>query len=269
MKKLISLALALVLTLSLLALASCGKKDENTIVVGASSTPHAEILEVVVDDLAAQGYTLEIKIYDDYILPNTGVDDGALDANYFQHTPYLNSFNRDNGTDIVSAGLVHYEPFGMYAGKVSSIDALVEGSTVAIPNDGTNEARALYLLEAQGLIKLKEGVGFTATVLDIAENPLNLKIEELEAAQLVRALEDVDVAVINGNYAIQGGLKVSDALAVEDASSDSAQTYANILVVKEGNENVEKIQVLAKALQSETVRAFMEETYAGAVVPIF
>lgn len=269
MKKVISILLVLVLSLGLLTACSSGSADDKTITVGASVTPHAEILRAVEADLAAQGYTLKVVEYNDYVLPNTATESGELDANYFQHQPYLTDFNANNDTHLVSVASIHYEPFGVYAGKVDSLDALVEGSTIAIPNDGTNEARALYLLEAEGLITLKEGIGFTATVLDIAENPLNLKIEELEAAQLVRALEDVDVAVINGNYAIQGGLKVADALAVEDASSDSAQTYANILVVKEGNEDLEKVQVLADALQSETVRAFMEETYAGAVVPIF
>ncbi len=268
MKKAISILLVLVLSLCLLTACS-GSSADKTITVGASVTPHAEILRAVEADLAEQGYTLVVKEYNDYVLPNTATESGELDANYFQHQPYLTDFNANNDTHLVSVASIHYEPFGVYAGKVASLDALVEGSTIAIPNDGTNEARALYLLEAQGLIKLKEDVGFTATVLDIAENPLNLNIEELEAAQLVRALEDVDVAVINGNYAIQGGLKVADALAVEDASSDSAQTYANVLVVKEGNEELEKIQALAAALQSETVRAFMEEQYAGAVVPIF
>lgn len=269
MKKVLSILLVLVLSLSLLTACSGSSDADKTITVGASVTPHAEILRAVEADLAEQGYTLKVVEYNDYVLPNTATESGELDANYFQHQPYLTDFNANNDTHLVSVASIHYEPFGVYAGKVDSLDALVEGSTIAIPNDGTNEARALYLLEAQGLITLKEDVGFTATVLDIAENPLNLQIEELEAAQLVRALEDVDVAVINGNYAIQGGLKVADALAVEDASSDSAQTYANILVVKEGNENLEKVQVLAAALQSETVRAFMEETYAGAVVPIF
>ena len=269
MKKVISILLVLVLSLGLLTACSSGSADDKTITVGASVTPHAEILRAVEADLAAQGYTLKVVEYNDYVLPNTATESGELDANYFQHQPYLTDFNANNDTHLVSVASIHYEPFGVYAGKVDSLDALVEGSTIAIPNDGTNEARALYLLEAEGLIAQKDGIGFTATVLDIAENPLNLKIEELEAAQLVRALEDVDVAVINGNYAIQGGLKVADALAVEDASSDSAQTYANILVVKEGNEDLEKVQVLADALQSETVRAFMEETYAGAVVPIF
>ncbi len=269
MKKLISLVLCL--TLVLLAFTACGAKktDDKTIVVGASVTPHAEILNVIKDELAAEGYTLEVKEYNDYVLPNTATESGELDANYFQHQPYLTDFNAENGTHLVSVASIHYEPFGLYAGKTASLADLADGATVAIPNDGTNEARALYLLEAQGLITLKEDVGFTATVLDIAENPKNLDIKELEAAQLVRALADVDVAVINGNYAIEGGLKVADALAVEDAASDSAQTYANILVVKEGNESLPKIQVLAKALQSDTVRTFIEDTYAGAVVPIF
>ena len=269
MKKIASILLVLVLSLCLLTACSGSSDADKTITVGASVTPHAEILRAVEAELAEQGYTLTVVEYNDYVLPNTATESGELDANYFQHQLYLTDFNANNDTHLVSVASIHYEPFGVYAGKVSSLDALTEGSTIAIPNDGTNEARALYLLEAEGLITLKEGVGFTATVLDIAENPLNLNIEELEAAQLVRALEDVDVAVINGNYAIQGGLKVADALAVEDASSDSAQTYANILVVKEGNEELEKIQVLAAALQSEAVRTFMEESYAGAVVPIF
>ena len=246
-----------------------GNGDDTVIRVGASVTPHAEILNAVKDELAKQGYTLEVVEYNDYVLPNTSTQSGELDANYFQHQPYLTDFNEQNGTTLVSVAAIHYEPFGMYAGKCAALADLKEGATVAIPNDGTNEARALYLLEAEGLIKLKDGVGFTATKLDIAENPMNLDIKELEAAQLVRALEDVDVAVINGNYAIQGGLKVADALAVEDASSESAQTYANILVVKEGNESQPKIQALAQALLSDTVRTFMEEKYAGAVVPIF
>lgn len=246
-----------------------GNGGDTVIRVGASVTPHAEILNAVKDELAKQGYTLEVVEYNDYVLPNTSTQSGELDANYFQHQPYLTDFNEQNGTTLVSVAAIHYEPFGMYAGKCAALADLKEGATVAIPNDGTNEARALYLLEAEGLIKLKDDVGFTATKLDIAENPLNLDIKELEAAQLVRALEDVDVAVINGNYAIQGGLKVADALAVEDANSESAQTYANILVVKEGNESQPKIQALAQALLSDTVRTFMEEKYAGAVVPIF
>ena len=267
MKKTIAIVLTLILCLGLLA--GCGAKDDKTITVAASPTPHAEILAVAKEELAKDGWTLEITEYADYVVPNNVVEDGEMDANYFQHVPYLDTFNAENGTHLVSVAMVHYEPFGIYPGTKSSLNDLAEGDKIAIPNDGSNRARALLLLEAQGLIKLKEGVGFTATVLDIAENPLNLKIEELEAAQLVRALEDVDVAVINGNYAIQGGLKVADALAVEDASSDTAQTYANILVVKEGNEKTEKTQALINALLSENVKSFINETYNGAVVPIF
>ncbi len=268
MKKFVSVVL--VLALCLLTFSACsGKADDKNIRVGASVTPHAEVLNFVKETLAAQGYTLEVVEYNDYVLPNTATESGELDANYFQHQPYLTDFNAENGTHLVSAGSIHYEPFAIYAGKTASLDALSQGATVAIPNDGTNEARALYLLEAQGLITLKKDVGFTATKLDIESNPLDLQIEELEAAQLVRALEDVDIAVINGNYAIQGGLKVADALASEDPASDSAQTYANIVAVKEGNENLPKIQALIQALQSEEVRQFMQDTYAGAVVPIF
>ena len=268
MKKIIALALVLVLTLSL---AACGgKADDKTIKVGATPAPHAEILEILKDNLAAEGWTLEIVEFDDYVIPNTSLEEGQLDANYFQHVNYLNDFNATHGTHLVNAAEIHYEPMGLYAGKCTSLDAIPEGAQIAVPNDATNEARALLVLEQVGLIKLKEGVGFTATVLDIAENPLNLKFEELEAAQLVRALEDADVAVINGNYALSAGLNAGkDAIVTEDAASVAAQTYANILVVKEGNEESEKIQALVKALTSQAVKDFINNTYAGAVVPIF
>ena len=221
------------------------------------------------DELAAAGYELEIVEFTDYVLPNTALENGDLDANYFQHQPYLDDFNAENGTHLVSVAAIHYEPFGIYAGKTASLDALADGAKIAIPNDGTNEARALLLLEAQGLIKLKEGVSFTATKLDIAENPKNLDIQEIEAAQLARSLQDVDAAVINGNYAIQAGLKVSDALAIEDKDSIAAETYANVLVVKEGNEGADATKALAAALQSETVRSFIDATYGGAVIAKF
>ena len=240
-----------------------------TIKVGASITPHAEILNAVKDDLAAQGYNLEVVEFTDYVLPNTALEEGDLDANYFQHGPYLDDFNAQNGTHLVAVAAIHYEPFGIYAGKTTSLEELADGATVAIPNDGTNEARALLLLEAQGLIKLNEGVTFTATKLDIAENPKNLDIQEIEAAQLPRSLQDVDLAVINGNYAIQAGLKVSDALAVEDKDSIAAETYANVLVVKEGNEETDATKALIAALQSDTGRDFIDATYAGAVIAKF
>ena len=240
-----------------------------TIKVGASITPHAEILNAVKDELAAQGYNLEVVEFTDYVLPNTALEQGDLDANYFQHGPYLDDFNAQNGTHLVAVAAIHYEPFGIYAGKTTSLEELADGATVAIPNDGTNEARALLLLEAQGLIKLNEGITLTATKLDIAENPKNLDIQEIEAAQLPRSLQDVDLAVINGNYAIQAGLQVSDALAVEDKDSLAAETYANVLVVKEGNEETDATKALIAALQSDTVRQFIEDTYAGAVIAKF
>lgn len=243
--------------------------EDKTIKVGASPTPHAEILGEAKALLEKEGYTLEIIEYNDYVLPNTALDSGELDANYFQHQPYLDDFNSEKGTDIVSAGAIHFEPFGIYAGKTKSLDELADGATVAVPNDATNEARALLLLEAQGLIKLKENVGLLATKLDIVENPKNLDIQEIEAAQIARALVDVDIAAINGNYAIQGGLSVADALAVESADSLAATTYANIVAVNSGNETSEKVQALVKALQSEEVRKFIEEKYEGAVVPTF
>ena len=267
MKKFVALVMALALVAC--AVAGCGKKEEKTITVGASVTPHAEILEVAKELLAEEGYTLEITEFNDYVLPNTSVEDEELDANYFQHRKYLADFNEENGTHLVEVAPVHYEPFGLYAGKTATVEELAEGASIAVPNDGTNEARALMLLEAQGLIKLSEDAGFTATKLDIVENPLNLEIQELDAAQLVRALQDVDMAVINGNYAIEAGLKVSQALATEDSQSLAATTYGNIVAVKEGKENDEGIKALIEALTSQEVKQFMEDTYEGAVVPLF
>ena len=285
MKKLIAIVLTLVLALSFAACAqpeaapaetaaletteSAAPSELVKVKVGASVTPHAEILNAVKDELKAAGYDLEVVEFTDYVLPNTALEQGDLDANYFQHTPYLENFNEENGTHLVAVGKVHYEPFGIYAGKTSDLSAIPEGGSIAIPNDGTNEARALLLLEAQGLIKLKEGITFTATVLDIAENPKNLSIKEIEAAQLARSLQDVDAAVINGNYAIQAGLKVKDALAIEDKDSIAADTYANVLVVKEGHENDEATKALLAALQSDTAKKFMEEKYEGAVIAAF
>ncbi len=240
-----------------------------TITVGATPAPHAEILEVVKDILAEQGITLDIKQYNDYIQPNNAVEDGSLDANYFQHITYMNDFNDQNGTHLVSVAEVHYEPFGLYAGKTDSLDALADGAQIGVPNDATNEARALLLLQQEGLITLKEDAGITATINDITDNPKNLDIVEMEAAQLPLRLADLDMAVINGNYAIDAGLKVSDALAVESADGEAAQAYVNVLTVKEGREDDPAIQALAEALCSDEVKAFMEETYGGAVVPVF
>lgn len=242
---------------------------DKTVTVGATPAPHAEILEVAKEVLAEEGYTLEIKEFDDYITPNTAVEEGELDANYFQHITYMNQFNEDSGTHLVSVGSIHYEPFGIYAGKTASLDALADGAQISIPNDATNGGRALLLLEQEGLITLKEGAGITATVNDIVDNPKNLDIVELEARLLPDSLKDVDLAVINGNYAIDAGLKISDALAIESAEGEAATAYANVLAVKEGNENDEGIQALLAALESDEVKTFIEETYDGAVVPLF
>ena len=243
--------------------------DLQKIVVGASPAPHAEILKAANEVLKEKGYELEIKEYVDYIQPNLALESGDLDANYFQHLPYLESFNKENGTNLVSAGAIHYEPFGVYAGKTTSLDELQDGATIAVPNDTTNEARALLLLEAQGLIKLKEDAGLTATKNDIVENPKNLQLYEVEAAQLPRVIGDVDVAVINGNYAIEAGYKVSDALAVEASDSLAATTYGNVVAVRAGEKNDPAIQALIEALSSDEVKAFIESTYDGAVVPLF
>ena len=236
--------------------------------VGASPAPHAQILEVAKEILAQENIDLQITEFDDYIMPNTAVEDGSLDANYFQHITYLNNFNEENGTHLVSVAEIHYEPFAIYAGKTSSLDALPDGAQIGVPNDGTNEARALMLLEAQGLITLKEGVGLAATKDDIAENPHNYEIVELTANLLTSTLQDLDVAVINGNYALGAGLTEDDALAFEDAAA-SAAPYVNVLAVKGGNEDNEAIQALVRALQSDEVKAFMEETFGSAVVPAF
>ena len=279
-KKFLSLVLALVLSLSL---AACGSKKEEApaaapaetpaettepvvLNVAASSTPHAEILEQVVDVLAEQGIDLQIHEYGDYVVPNTAVEEGEEDANYFQHIPYLESFNEKEGTHLVSVGGIHIEPMGVYAGKTASLEELPDGAEIAIPNDPTNEGRALLLLEAQGLIKLADSSNLEATPNDIVENPKNLTFKELEAAMIPNAVDEVDLSVINVNYALEAGFNpTEDALAIEDADSP----YVNIVAVKEGNENNPAILALVDALQSDAVRDFINETYGGAVVPAF
>ncbi len=267
MKKVIAIILALTLAL---CLAACGgTADDKTIKVGATPAPHAEILEIIKDDLAEAGWTLEIVEFDDYVIPNTSLEEGELDANYFQHVNYLNDFNATRGTHLTVAAEVHYEPMGLYAGKTASVDALPDGAQIAVPNDATNEARALLLLEQIGLITLEEGAGISATKDSIVDNPKNIQIVEVKAELVAAQLQDVDMAVINGNYAIDAGLKIADALAVESTEGTAAQEYVNVIAVKEGNENSEKIQALVNALMSEEVKTFIAEQYAGAVVVMF
>ena len=292
MKKLLTLVLALALVFSL---AACGSSSAPAateapapaaeapaaapaaepvkIVVGATSTPHGEILEVVKDALAAEGYDLQIVIYDDYILPNTALEDGQLDANYFQHTPYLNYFNESNGTHLVSAGLIHYEPFGLYGNGVDKVADIAAGATILIPADDSNETRALLLLQQEGLIELpadasaEKGVSHLDIVDDHGFNITPVQADTVPA-QLANSNEGT-AAVINGNYALAAGLHIENALAVEDASGDAAQTYANLIAVKEGNENDPKTLALVKALQTDAVKEFIASTYNGAVVAIF
>ena len=236
--------------------------------VAASPAPHAEILNSVKDAMAAEGFDLQVVEYTDYIMPNNAVFNGEMDANYFQHQPYLTNFNEKNKTDLVAAAAIHFEPLGIYPGKTASLDALADGATIVVPNDPTNEARALNLLAAQGIITLKEGAGLAATVKDITDNPKNVKITEVEAAQVPMALPDYDFGVINGNYAV--GTELSDSILVsEDPSSEAAQTFANIVAVKPGKENDAAIQALVKVLTSEDTRKFITEKYGVSVVPVF
>lgn len=255
--------------LALGALTGCGgKKDDGTITVAASATPHAEILEQVKPILAEQGYTLEVTVFNDYVQPNQVVESGEFDANYFQHIPYLDSFNEEKGTHLVNAGGIHYEPFGIYPGTKSDLSAVAEGDSIAVPNDTTNEARALLLLQDNGLITLKEGAGLNATVNDITDNPYNLDIVELEAAQIPRVLPEVAYAVMNGNYALEAGYSVAkDALAYESSDSEAAKTYVNVIAVKEGNENADKVKALVEALKSDAIKDYINSTYDGAVIP--
>lgn len=296
MKKLLSILLAGSLALSLAACSSGGEASSSeaapseesvpvsneaaapseeadaeelvSIRVGASPTPHAEILREADKELQKQGYKLDIVEFTDYVQPNLALDSGDLDANFFQHGPYLDNFNAENKTDLVSVGTVHYEPLGLYAGKTKSLEELPDGATIAVPNDTTNEARALLLLQDQGLLTLKEGAGITATKTDVESNPKNLKITEIAAEQLARSLQDVDMAVINGNYAILGGLKVADALAQEEKDSLAAETYANVLAVRKGDEGREDIGALFEALKSDAVKSFIAGKYEGSVVAV-
>ena len=242
---------------------------DKVITVGASPSPHAEILEAAKEALKAEGYELKVVEYTDYVQPNLALESKSLDANYFQHLPYLENFNKERGTKLVSVAAIHYEPFGIYAGKSKDLKSLPEGAKIAVPNDVTNEARALLLLADQGLITLKDNTDINATKQDIVENPHNIEIVEVEAAQVPRSLQDVDFGVVNGNFAIASGLNVADALATEAADSVAAKTYANIVVVREGDENSEKTQALVKALTTAEIKQFIENKYKGAVVPIF
>lgn len=279
MKKRI-LSLTLVGILSVGALAGCGSsdkaekkeatdtKEDKTITVAASETPHAEILEQAKKILEEDGWDLEVTVFNDYVQPNEVVESGDFDANYFQHIPYLESFNKDKGTHLVNAGGIHYEPFGIYPGTKSDLKDIAKGDVIAVPNDTTNEARALLLLQDNGIIKLKEGAGLEATVNDIVENPYEVEIQELEAAQVSRVTGEVAYVVLNGNYALEAGYSVGkDSIAYEKADSEAAKTYVNVIAVKEGNEDSEKIQALVEVLKSDEIKQYINDTYDGAVIP--
>lgn len=284
-KKLLALSMALALTLTA---AACGGKTEPassseaaapassqaasgetlTLKVGASPAPHAEILEFIKPALEKEGIQLEIVEFTDYVLPNKALDSGDIDANYFQHLPYLENFNQENGTDLVSAAAIHFEPLGIYPGKSASVDALTDGASIAVPNDPTNEARALLLLQKLGVIKLKDGANLESTPLDIVDNPKNIKFEEMEAAQLPNVLPDVDLAVINGNYAVSAGI-ADKVLTTEDKESEAAKEFANIIAVRAGDDARPEIKKLVEVLQSEDVAKFINEKYNGTVIPVF
>lgn len=243
-------------------------ENKGTITVAASATPHAEILEQAAPILAEQGWTLDVTIFDDYILPNNVVESEEFNANYFQHIPYLNSFNEEQGTHLVNAGGIHYEPFGIYPGTKSDLSELADGDTVAVPNDTTNEARALLLLEANGVLTLKEGAGLEATVNDIEEKKVDVEILELEAAQVARVKDEVAFVVLNGNYALQAGFSVAnDSVAYETSDSEAAKTYVNVIAVKEGHEEDEGIKALVEVLKSDEIKQYINDTYDGAVIP--
>jgi D-methionine transport system substrate-binding protein len=266
--------IAAILALTLAVLTACGgsssgSEEDKTIKVAASPTPHAEILGSISDALAEQGWTLEVVEFDDYVQPNVATTDGDVDANYFQHVPYLDQYNQENGTNLVAVGNVHYEPMGVYPGTKDSFDALEDGDKIGVPNDVTNEARALLLLEANGVITLKEGAGVAATKTDIVDNPKNIEIVELEAATIPASRPDFALAVINANYAIGAGIQSSEAIAIEAEDSLSADTYVNVIVVNEENKDSEKTKALVAALQTDAVKEFITSTYNGAVLPKF
>ena len=270
MKKLL---LGLTTLFTVFSLTGCGTRweiadDATHITVAASPTPHTEILNECISLMSDKGYTLEVKEFTDYVLPNTATEDGSVQANYFQHTPYLDEFNELNGTHLVSVGKVHYEPFGIYAGTFSSLDNLPKGSKIVVPNDGTNEARALLLLEQEGFIELNEGVGLSATKLDIKNNN-GYEIIEAEAAAIASLCLDAALVVLNGNYALSNGLSVKDALAIEDSEGIAAQTYGNILAVRDGNQDKAIVKALFECLTSDHIKNFINTTYNGSVVPLF
>ena len=269
-RKLLAGTLATVLALGTLAgnAVLVSAEDDKTITVAASATPHAEILEQAAPLLEEEGWKLDVTVFEDYVQPNLVVDSGDFDANYFQHIPYLDDFNEEHGTSLVNAGGIHYEPFGIYPGTKEDLSELEEGDVIAVPNDTTNEARALLLLQDNGVIKLKDGVGLEATARDIEENPNNVEIQELEAAQVSRVAGEVAFVVLNGNYALQAGYSVSkDAVAYEKSDSEAAQTYVNVIAVQEGNEDSDKIKALVDVLKSDEIKDFITENYDGAVIP--
>jgi D-methionine transport system substrate-binding protein len=267
-RKVLALTAALAVSATVYAGTTASAKTLTTITVGASPSPHAVILAYIKPQLKALGYNLKIVNFDDYVLPNKALTDKSLDANYFQHQPYLTDYNTKNKTNIVSAGAIHYEPLGIYAGKAKSLSALQSGATIAVPNDTTNEARALLLLQDNKLITIKKGKGIDATVKDIATNPKNLNFKELDAAQIARSLNDVDLGVINGNYALSAGLSISNALAKESATSVAAKTYANIIAVRKGDQNRPEIKSLVKVLKSAATKAWITKKFKGAVLPV-
>lgn len=243
-------------------------ETKGTITVAASATPHAEILERAKPILAEQGWDLQVTVFNDYVQPNMVVESGEFDANYFQHIPYLDSFNEEQGTHLVNAGGIHYEPFGIYPGTKSDLTTLEKGDVIAVPNDTTNEARALLLLQDNGIITLKDGVGLEATVRDIVDNPKEIEIEELEAAQVPRVKDEVAFVVLNGNYALEAGFTVSkDSVAYEKSDSEAAKTYVNVIAVKEGNESSDAIKALVDVLKSDEIVKYINDTYDGGVIP--